>query len=496
MKIIKEGSSHLRLQKRDTLPTLVLAMAGGVSLFFSLGILVALYNMGTRSINCQQVQSIGINCTLRHDHFFGLTRETKQLTQVKQVILNTKENRPDEMVIESAQPIVVIKGGSAIVGGWGNLRDLANSLTNFSSSEISKFNRSVDIQLGDYIFLAVGICISIFCCLVINSLISLFWVVNIWDFDKLTGKIFYQRYPILDFLKIWRTKEDYLLSAYNAIEIHHLQDSKNSPPKYAIALIQGERSEEKNYLRIPEYGVANLLKTQQVIATKIGKFLKLPVALQPLILGNMKEVFGDYIVEVGAIDDTSMSLKVLSNKAAVQQKSQDTKYLESLLKSKPRKSGIDKKLLTDLESEAASGKKIQVEGKVLNIILFSQVRIDIEESQADLLYQNLMTFALEIRAKKYLFKTQKSDEVYRPQSFGEKLLLFLAMPLWEEKTRTERVYLGNLLGESGSNMTSVTVLYDKEDKNKVSIEIDEYQFSADIFDRMLEKIQPARREDA
>ena len=218
--------------------------------------------------------------------------------------------------------------------------------------------------------------------------------------------------------------------------------------------------------------------------------------MQERYRGIMQERFGNYTVEAGSIDGTTMSLELLSSEAATQQKLQDMKMTEYILKSMPRKSNIERNLLGHLQSEMASEKAIhQPRGKALNIILFSQVRIDIEESQADLLYQNLMTFALEIRAKKYLFKTQKSDEVYRPQSFGEKLLLFLAMPLWEEKTRTERIYLGNLLGESGSNMTSVTVLYDKEDKSKVSIEIDEYQFSPDIFDKILTKIQPARKEE-
>ncbi|PZO37171.1 MAG: hypothetical protein DCF19_19405 [Pseudanabaena frigida] len=202
----------------------------------------------------------------------------------------------------------------------------------------------------------------------------------------------------------------------------------------------------------------------------------------------MQEKFCNYIVEIGDIDGTSMSLVVLSVEAAAEQRSQTMEYLSKYLKSTK-----NKKLLAALESPMASGSS-RAEGKVLNIFLFSAVRIDVEENQVEILYQNLMNFASEIRTKKYLFKTQNAEEKSQSLSFVEKFVLFLATPL-VNKTRTERVYLGNLLGDCGSNMTSVTVLYDKQEKSKVFIEIDEYQFPVDIFDRMLAKFELAPKED-
>ncbi len=118
----------------------------------------------------------------------------------------------------------------------------------------------------------------------------------------------------------------------------------------------------------------------------------------------MQEKFCNYIVEIGKIDGTSMSLEVLNVEAAVEQRSQTMDYLSKVLKSTK-----DKKLLAALKSPITSGVS-KTDGKILNIFLFSAVRIDVEENQVEILYQSLINFASEIRTKKYLFKTQNAEE--------------------------------------------------------------------------------------
>jgi len=206
----------------------------------------------------------------------------------------------------------------------------------------------------------------------------------------------------------------------------------------------------------------------------------------------MQEIFGNYTVETGAIDGTTMSLEVISSQAAVQQKLQDMKEIENVLKSMPRKSNIEKKLLADLEDEIFSERTIQPKGKVLNIILFSQVRVVIEEKQADLLYQNLYNFALKIKSKAYLRLAQ--NEPSAPQSFGMKALNVIGKILMSN-SGFERIYLGGLLGKDSGNMTPVTVIHPTKEGRNLSIEIDEYQFPADIFDKMLARMRPAKKEE-
>lgn len=213
--------------------------------------------------------------------------------------------------------------------------------------------------------------------------------------------------------------------------------------------------------------------------------------------GIMQESFGNYTVEVGTIDGTSMSLVVLSSEASVQQSQQDMNLISSILKSSPKKSNEEKKLLADLESQMALGKSSQAKGKVLNIILFSQVRVDIEERQADLFYENLCNFASQITSKAYLGLRQ--NEQTEPQSIWMKVLDFLAkpVPLISKPliSKHERIYLGNLLGKAGGNMTSVTVIHPLKEGVTLSVEIDEYQFPSNIFNKMLEKVHPARKEE-
>lgn len=206
----------------------------------------------------------------------------------------------------------------------------------------------------------------------------------------------------------------------------------------------------------------------------------------------MQEAFGNYTVEVGTIDGTSMSLVILSSEVSAQQRLQDMNLISSILKSSPKKSNEEKKLLTDLQSQIALGKSSQAKGKVLNIILFSQVRVDIEEREADLFYENLCDFASQITSKAYLGLRQ--NEQTEPQSMWMKVLDFLAKPV-PLISKHERIYLGNLLGKAGGNMTEVTVFHPIKEGTSLSVEMDEYQFPADIFDKMLAKIQPARKEE-
>ncbi len=77
-----------------------------------------------------------------------------------------------------------------------------------------------------------------------------------------------------------------------------------------------------------------------------------------------------------------------------------------------------------------------------------------------------------------------------------KLLNFLEKlldKLLTSPAKYERIYLGNLLGKNGGNMTSVTVCHPIKEGVTLLIEIDECQFSSDIFDKMLAKIQPVKK---
>jgi len=53
----------------------------------------------------------------------------------------------------------------------------------------------------------------------------------------------------------------------------------------------------------------------------------------------MQEAFGNYTVEVGTIDGTSMSLVVLSSEASVQQRLQDMNLMSSIPEGATRKLG-------------------------------------------------------------------------------------------------------------------------------------------------------------
>lgn len=202
--------------------------------------------------------------------------------------------------------------------------------------------------------------------------------------------------------------------------------------------------------------------------------------------------FGNYIVEVGSIDGTSMSLEVLSNEASNLQDLQDLQDLKGILKG--RKSQEDQKLLADLESKIGATKSGGIEGKTLNVILWSQVVVSIEENQSDLLYENLCNFATQIRSKAYL--RMRQEQLPESQFIGMKFLKFLEKLLDKLLTSPpnyERINLGDLLGKNGGSMTSVTVFHPIKEGVTLLIEIDEYQFPSDIFDKMLAKIQPVKK---